>query len=42
MVTAPKKSVVKKSDRTFTVFLYIGLIIIMFITMYPMWYSLIN
>ena len=42
MVKAPKHSVVKKSDRTFTVFLYIGMILIMFITVYPMWYSLVN
>ena len=42
MVKAPKERVVKKSDRTFTVILYIGMILIMFLTVYPMWYSLVN
>ena len=37
-----KDRVVKPSDRLFTTILYICMTLVMFITVYPMWYSVIN
>ncbi|MGN0972126.1 MAG: carbohydrate ABC transporter permease [Aristaeellaceae bacterium] len=37
-----KERVVKPSDRLFTTILYICMTLIMFVTVYPMWYSVIN
>jgi len=37
-----KDRIVKPSDRLFTTILYICMVLVMFITVYPMWYSLIN
>ena len=37
-----KERIVKPSDRLFTTILYICMALVMFITVYPMWYSLIN
>lgn len=33
---------VKPSDRVFTIILYLCMVLIMFLTVYPMWYSVIN
>ena len=42
MEKAVKTRTVRKSDRTFTTVLYICMILLMFLTVYPMWYSIIN
>ena len=42
MAKEPKVRAVKKRDRTFTIVLYVVMVIVMLITLYPMWYSVIN
>ena len=42
MEKAPKTHVVRKSDRPFTCALYVCMVLLMFLTVYPMWYSVIN
>ena len=42
IVRPHKDHVVKPSDRLFTTILYICMTLIMFVTVYPMWYSVIN
>ena len=37
-----KERIVKPADRPFTIVLYICMTLVMFLTVYPMWYSLIN
>ena len=42
MAKEPKLTVVKKSDKPFMIGLYIVMALIMMLTFYPMWYSVIN
>lgn len=42
MASEPKVHAVKKSDKSFMIGLYIVMVLIMLITFYPMWYSVIN
>ena len=42
MEKAPKTHVVRKSDRPFMGVLYFCMVLLMFLTVYPMWYSIVN